>query len=71
MDMHAKLKTFKPHNKAPQSLNKAQRVAGKDHNYEMGMLIIALNATEARKLMQEPWDNGVNDGCTSGIGRML
>ena len=70
--MHVKLKTFKPHTRAPQSLKKAQRVVGKDRNYEMAMLVIALNATEARLLMHEPWDNGVNDGCyISDIGRNL
>ena len=71
LDMHCKLKTYKPHNRAPDTLNKRQRVAGKDEHYEFGILVIALNASESHKLMQEPWDNGVNDGCTSGIGRTL
>lgn len=49
----------------------ASRVSGKDENYEMSMLEIALTADESRKLMEESWDNGVNDGCTSGRGRIL
>ena len=37
----------------------------------MSMLEIALTAAESQKLMSESWDNGVNDGCTSGRGRFL
>ena len=57
--------------RAPKSVGYNDRVAGKDENYEMSMLIIALTATESQKLMEESWDEGVNDGCTSGIGRIL
>ncbi|KAL5265170.1 hypothetical protein ACHWQZ_G006051 [Mnemiopsis leidyi] len=70
-DMHAKLKTYRPFQRAPKSVGYNDRVAGKDENYEMSMLIIALTATESQKLMEESWDEGVNDGCTSGIGRIL
>lgn len=70
-EMHAKLMTYKPHNGAPRSKLYSQRVAGKDHNYEMSFLVIALTKEESEKLILESWDHGVNDKCTSGIGRCL
>ncbi len=57
--------------RAPKSLQYNDRVVGKDENYEMSMLEIALTAAEAQKLMIESWGNGVDDGCTSDRGRLL
>jgi len=70
-DMHVKLMTYKPFQKAPKSKMHGSRIAGKDHNYEMSMMVISLTETETEKLKMESWDHGVNDGCTSGIGRIL
>jgi hypothetical protein len=70
-DMHIKLMTYKPWQKAPQSKLHGTRIAGKDHNYEMSMMVISLTSDETQKLKIESWDHGVNDGCTSGIGRLL
>lgn len=69
--MYAKLVTYKPYNAAPRSRLYNQRITGKDENYEMSFLVIALNLQESRKLADESWDHGVNDRCTSGIGRCL
>ena len=69
--MHLKLMTYKPWQKAPMSIMRQDRTTGKDHNYEMSMMVIALTEEEAMKLKCESWDHGVNDGCTSGIGRIL
>ena len=71
IDMHAELMTYKPFNNAPRSRLFGDRTAGKDHNYEMSFLVIALTKEESVKLQQEGWDHGVNDKCTSGIGRCL
>ena len=71
VDMHAKLMTYKPFNNAPKSRLFGDRTSGKDHNYEMSFLVIALTKDESMKLQQESWDHGVNDKCTSGIGRCL
>ena len=57
--------------RAPKSLGFNTRKIMKDEKYEMSMLEIALTASESRKLMEESWDIGVNDGCTSGRGRCL
>ena len=70
-DMHVKLMTYKPWQKAPRSREHDSRIAGKDHNYEMSMMVISLTEDETEKLKMESWDHGVNDGCTSGIGRLL
>ena len=70
-DMHLKLMTYKPWQKAPMSIMRQDRTTGKDDNYEMSMMVIALTEEEAMKLKCESWDHGVNDGCTSGIGRIL
>jgi len=70
-DMHAKLLTYKPHGQAPRSRNYGTRVTGKDHNYEMSFLAIAVTKDESLKLQSESWDHGVNDGCCSGQGRIL
>jgi len=71
-EMHAKLMTYKPYSGAPKSRNYGTRTAGKDPgNYEMSFLVIALNKQESLKLQSESWDHGVNDRCTSGIGRIL
>ena len=69
--MHAKFLTYKPFSNAPKSKLYEQRIDGKDHNYEMSFLVIALNPDESKKLEEESWDHGVNDGCTSGIGRSV
>ena len=50
---------------------KRDRIVGKDENYEMAMLEIALTPDEVNKMKMESWDNGVGDGCTSGRGRQL
>ena len=71
IDMHAKLVTYKPFNNAPRSRFFGDRTAGKDHNYEISFLVIALTKAESLKLQQESWDHGVNDKYTSGIGRCL
>lgn len=71
VDMHAKLITCKPFNNAQKSRLSGDRTSGKDHNYEMSFLVIALTKDESIKLQQESWDHGVNDKCTSGIGRCL
>lgn len=71
LEMHAKLLTYKPYNNAPRSKLYGQRIAGKDEKYEMSFLAIALNKQASEKLIIECWDHGVNDGCTSGIGRLL
>ena len=70
-NMHVKLMTYKPWQQAPKSMLHGNRIAGKDHNYEMSMMVIALTEEETHKLKMESWDHGVNDGCTSGIGRIL
>ena len=70
-DMHVKLITYKPWQKAPMSKLHGSRVAGKDHNYEMSMMVISLTEDETEKLKIESWDQGVHDTCTSGIGRLL
>ena len=70
-DMHVKLMTYKPYQKAPKSRLHGSRIAGKDHNYEMSMMVISLTEEETERLKLESWDHGVNDGCTSGIGRLL
>ena len=70
-NMHVKLMTYKPWQKAPKSMLHGSRIAGKDHNYEMSMMVISLTEDETQKLKMESWDQGVNDGCTSGIGRVL
>lgn len=70
-DMHIKLTTYKPWQKAPKSKLHGYRIAGKDHNYEMSMMIISLTEAETEKLKIESWDQGVHDTCTSGIGRVL
>ena len=70
-DMHVKLITYKPWQKAPMSKLHGTRVAGKDHNYEMSMMVISLTENETEKLKMESWDQGVHDTCTSGIGRLL
>ena len=70
-DMHVKLITYKPWQKAPNSKLHGNRIAGKDHNYEMCMMIISLTEAETEKLKMESWDHGVHDTCTSGIGRIL
>jgi len=69
-DMHIKL-TYKPWQNAPYSKLHGTRIAGKDHNYEMSMMVISLTPDETEKLKIESWDHGVNDVCTSGIGRLL
>ena len=69
--MYAKLVTYRPFNAAPQSKFYNRRIAGKDHSYEMSFLVIALTPAESVKLEAESWDHGVNDRCTSGIGRCL
>ena len=69
--MHAKLVTYKPFNNAPKSKTFGDRVAGKNHDYEMSFLIIALTEGESIVLQNESWDHGINDECTSGIGRCL
>jgi len=71
LGMHAKLVTYKPYHKAPKSRNYGDRVAGKNHDYEMSFLIIALTHKESLKLQEESWDHGVNDRFTTGIGRIL
>jgi len=71
IDMHAKLLTYKPHNSAPRSILYGDRTAGKNGDYEMSFLVIGLEKQASEKLMIESWDHGVNDGCTSGIGRVL
>lgn len=71
VDMHAKLVTYKPFNYAPRSALFEDRTRGKDQNYEMSFLIIALTKEESIKLQIESWDHGINDKCTSGIGRCL
>ena len=70
-DMHVKLITYKPWQKAPMSKLHGSRIAGKDHNYEMSMMVISLTEDETEKLKLESWDQGVHDTCTSGIGRLL
>ena len=70
-DMHVKLITYKPWQKAPMSKLHGTRIAGKDHNYEMSMMVISLTEDETEKLKMESWDQGVHDTCTSGIGRLL
>ena len=70
-DMHLKLMTYKPWQKAPKSKLHGTRIAGKDNNYEMSMMVISLTDDETEILKLESWDHGVNDGCTSGIGRLL
>ena len=57
--------------RAPKSVKYRDRIAGKDDSYEMSMLEIALTAAESQKLMEESWDNGVNDNFISGRGRVL
>ena len=69
--MHVKLMTYKPHNRAPKSKMHANRVTGKDEKYEMSFMVISLTPEETEKLKYESWDHGVNDTCTSGIGRCL
>lgn len=71
LGMHAKLLTYKPFQSAPRSKKYNHRIVGKDHNYEMSFLAIAMTPQESRKLSDESWDHGVKDGCTSGIGRSL
>ena len=46
-------------------------LVGKDHNYEMSMLVIGLTEEESIKVQQESWDHGVGDTCTPGRGRIL
>ena len=70
-DMHVKLMTYKPWQKAPKSMLHGNRVAGKDDKYEMSMMVISLTEAETKKLKMESWDQGVRDVCTSGIGRIL
>ena len=71
-EMHAKLLTYKPFTGAPKSKNYGNRTTGKEADkYEMSFLAIALTKEESMKLQQESWDHGVNDKCTSGIGRNL
>ena len=70
-NMHVKLMTYKPWQRSPKSMLHGSRIAGKDHNYEMSMMVISLTEAETMKLRLESWDHGVNDGCTSGIGRLL
>ena len=70
-NMHVKLMTYKPWQKAPKSMGNGARSAGKDHNYEMSMMVISLTEAETQKLKMESWDHGVHDTCTSGIGRLL
>ena len=70
-DMHVKLMTYKPGQKAPKSRFYANRVAGKGKNYEMSMMVISLTEDETETLQIESWDHGVNDGSTTGIGRLL
>ena len=71
-DMHAKLVTYKPFAGAPRSRNFGNRTTGKEADkYEMSFLVIALTKEESVKLRQESWDHGVNDNCTSGVGRLL
>ena len=70
-DMHAKLVTYKPFNYAPRSALFEDRTGGKDQNYEMSFLIITLTKEESIKLQIESWGYGINDRCTSGIGRCL
>ena len=69
--MHAKLLTYKPYNNAPKSKLYGERTAGKNHDYEMSFLAIALTRAESEKLQKESWDHGVNDKCTSGQGRCI
>jgi len=71
LEMHAKLLTYKPHQRAPKSMFHGQRVTGKDEKYEMSFLAIGLNKAASEKLISESWDHGVNDGCLSGHGRIL
>ena len=70
-DMHVKLITYKPWQKAPNSKLHGNRIAGKNHDYEMSMMVISLTEDETEKLKMQSWDQGVNDTCTSGIGRVL
>ena len=70
-DMHLKLITYKPWQKAPKSKLHGDRIAGKNHDYEMSMMVISLTEAETEKLKIQSWDQGVNDTCTSGIGRVL
>ena len=70
-DMHLKLITYKPWQKAPKSKLHGDRIAGKNHDYEMSMMVISLTEAETEKLKMQSWDQGVNDTCTSGIGRVL
>ena len=70
-DMHVKLMTYKPGSRAPKSKLYGTRIAGKGQDYEMSMMVISLTPDETEKLQIESWDHGVNDGCTSGIGRLL
>uniref|UniRef100_A0A7M5URM1 Uncharacterized protein n=1 Tax=Clytia hemisphaerica TaxID=252671 RepID=A0A7M5URM1_9CNID len=70
-DMHAKFMTYKQHSNAPRSRFYADRTAGKKNGeYEMSFLAISLTKSASEKLISESWDHGVNDGCTSGIGRI-
>ena len=41
-NMHVKLMTYKPWRKAPKSMLHGSRIAGKDHKYEMSMMVISL-----------------------------
>ena len=70
-DMHIKLITYKPWQKAPKSKLHSFRIAGKNHDYEMSMMLISLTKDETEKLKMQSWHQGVNDTCTSGIGRVL
>ena len=70
-NMHLKLMTYKPWQKAPKSMLHGSRIAGKDDKYEMSMMVISLTEDETQKLKMESWDQGVHDSCTSGIGRIL
>lgn len=69
--MHAKFITYKPFPTAPRSKLYDQRICEKNQDYEMSFLAISLTEAESRILREESWDHGVNDGCTSGIGRVI
>jgi len=69
--MYVKLKSFKPWRNAPESKYKSNRGNGKDDNYEFSTMEISLTPAATNLLRCEPWDNGINDVCTSGRGRAL
>ena len=70
-DMHVKLITYKPWQIAPKSKLHYRRIVGKNHDYEMSMMVISLTKAETEKLKMQSWNQGVNNTYISGIGRVL